>query len=89
MCRLPDCDNQEDHPESEDELYYEEPDEDLGIRHLLTKYTINYLLILCFHTNYALFLESYNNFIAIINFLSQADHQDELDYEEPDEDLEY
>ena len=40
MCRLPDCDNHEDHPESEDELYYEEPDEDLCIRHLLTKYTI-------------------------------------------------
>ena len=63
-----------------------------SIRHLLTNYTINYLLILCFHTNYALFLESYNNFIAIINFISQADHpecKDELDDEEPDEDLEY
>jgi hypothetical protein len=29
MCKLPDCDNQAGHPESEDELDYEEPDEDL------------------------------------------------------------
>ena len=94
MCRLPDCDNQADHSESEDELDYNEPNEDLEYQTLilLTKYAINYLLILCFHTNYALFLESYNNFIAIINFISQADHpecKDELDYEEPDEDLKY
>ena len=29
MCRLPDCNNQADHSESEDELDYNEPDEDL------------------------------------------------------------
>ena len=29
MCRLPNCDNQADHPESEDELDYEELDDDL------------------------------------------------------------
>jgi hypothetical protein len=47
---------------------------------------------MCFHTNYPLFLESYHNFIAIINFLSQTDHpksEYELDFKEPDEDLEY
>ena len=35
MCRLPDCDNQEDHPDSEYELYYEEPDEDMEYKAII------------------------------------------------------